>query len=85
MYILLWILFGGLIGWLASIVMHADNRMGIVSNIVVGLIGSLVGGLIADGLGYGSINAFTWEGTLFSLMGAIILLAVLNLLTNRSR
>lgn len=83
MYILLWILFGGLIGWLASVLTHNDNRMGIVANIIVGLLGAVIGGLIGEALGLGSVTAFTWEGTLLSIFGAVILLAILNLANKR--
>ncbi|HKM29542.1 MAG TPA: GlsB/YeaQ/YmgE family stress response membrane protein [Bacilli bacterium] len=84
MYILLWILFGALIGWIASILTHNNNRMGLLANIVVGLIGAVIGGLIADLAGWGAINVFTWSGTFISIVGAIILLSLINLF-NRNR
>lgn len=83
MYVLLWILFGGLIGWLASIFTSNNNRMGIVANVIVGLIGAVIGGLIGDALGIGTVTAFTWQGTLLSVLGAIILLTVLNFFSKR--
>lgn len=84
MYILLWILFGAIIGWLASILTSNNNRMGLIANILVGLIGSVIGGLISGLLGFGDgISAFTWQGTLFSVLGAVILLSILNLVNRR--
>ncbi|MFP4177831.1 MAG: GlsB/YeaQ/YmgE family stress response membrane protein [Acholeplasmataceae bacterium] len=76
MYILLWLLYGALVGWIASIVMNADHRMGALANIVVGLIGSAVGMLIYSLLGLGSVNAFSLGGTLVSIGGAVLLIAI---------
>lgn len=83
MFILLWLLFGGIIGWVASLLTNNNQRMGIIANIVIGLIGSLIGGLITSWAGWGGINVFTWQGTLFSILGAFILLTIINLLTRR--
>lgn len=83
MYILLWILFGGLIGWLASVLTSNNNRMGIIANVIVGLIGAVIGGLIGEALGIGTVMAFTWQGTFLSILGAVILLALLNLINRR--
>lgn len=83
MYILLWILFGGLIGWLASVLTKGNYRMGFFANVVVGLVGAVIGGVIADLLGLGGINMFTWAGTLFSLLGAVILLTLINLFNRK--
>lgn len=83
MGILLWLLFGGLIGWFASLLTSDDGRMGVIANIIVGLVGSVIGGLIAESLGYGGVTIFTWSGSLFALLGAVILLTVINLLNRR--
>lgn len=53
MSILGWIILGGLAGWVASLIMKADGQMGIVANIIVGIIGALIGGFIARALGVG--------------------------------
>lgn len=83
MYILLWLLFGALIGWLASIVMKTNRRMGLVANIVVGLVGSALGMWLMDILGFGSVNAFTLTGMLVSVGGAAILIAIITALTRK--
>ncbi|MCC2980574.1 MULTISPECIES: GlsB/YeaQ/YmgE family stress response membrane protein [unclassified Sphingomonas] len=78
MGIILWLIVGGVIGWLASIIMRTDAQQGIFLNIVVGIVGAFIGGLIISG---GSINSapLTLTSFLVSLLGAVILLAIVNL------
>lgn len=81
MGIIVWLIVGGIVGWLASIIMKRDAQQGILLNIVVGIIGALIGGwLIGPLLGAGSINdGITVMSFVVSLIGAIILLAIVNL------
>ena len=82
MNILIWLIMGGLIGWLASLLMRTDAQQGIVLNVVVGIIGALVGGwLISPLVGAGTINQndFSLAGLGVSFLGAVILLAIVNL------
>ena len=75
--ILVWLVVGGVVGWLASLIMRTDAQQGILMNIVVGIVGAFLAGLL---LGGGSINqGITLESFLYSLLGAVILLAVVNL------
>lgn len=80
---ILWLLFGALVGWLASIVMKTDAQQGPVLNIIVGIIGAFIGGLIFNMLGIGgsSINNsdFSLGGLLVAFVGAIILLGIVNM------
>ncbi|GGE84363.1 MULTISPECIES: GlsB/YeaQ/YmgE family stress response membrane protein [Sphingomonas] len=78
MGLIMWLIVGGVIGWLASIIMRTDAQQGILLNIVVGIVGAFIGGLIITG---GSINNAPLNLTTFlvSLLGAIILLAIVNL------
>ena len=72
---------GGVAGWLASLVMNRDASMGIFWNIVVGCVGSVVGNLIVGplfGIG-GSVQEFSLTGLLIAIVGAIVLLAIANL------
>jgi len=83
MNFIIWIVIGGLIGWAASIVMKTDSQQGVVLNVVVGIVGALVGGwLLSPLFGTGTINQndFSLASLVVSLLGAIILLAVVNLL-----
>ena len=82
MGIIIWLIIGGIIGWLASMIMKTDAQQGIILNVVVGIVGSFLGGwLIAPLLGSGTANSgdFSVMGLIASLIGAIILLAIVNL------
>lgn len=78
MNLIVWLVVGGIIGWLASIVMRTDAQQGIFLNIIVGIVGAFIGGLIFSG---GSINnaGLNLYSFLVSLLGAVILLAIVNL------
>ena len=83
MNFIIWIVVGGILGWLASIVMRTDAQQGIFLNVVVGIIGALLGGwLLAPLFGTGTINQsdFSIPSLLVSFLGAIVLLAIVNLL-----
>jgi uncharacterized membrane protein YeaQ/YmgE (transglycosylase-associated protein family) len=82
MYLLLWLLFGALAGWIANQIV-SNNRMGLLANIAVGLIGSFLGGWIASLIGLGTFNTFSIGGLLIAILGAVIFLAVLNLISGR--
>ena len=81
MNIIIWLIVGGIIGWLASLVMRTDGQQGILLNVVVGIVGAFIGGLIgpAIGLGGGINSGISIMSVLVSLLGAIILLAIVNL------
>lgn len=82
MNFIIWIVVGGLIGWVASMIMKTNEQQGMFLNIVVGIVGSMLGGwLISPLLGAGTINQsdFSLGGLLVSLVGAVILLAIVNL------
>jgi uncharacterized membrane protein YeaQ/YmgE (transglycosylase-associated protein family) len=81
MNIIIWLIIGGVVGWLASIIMRTDGQQGILMNIVVGIVGALIAGfLISPLLGIGTINqGLSVETFLVSLGGAVILLAIVNM------
>ena len=86
MGIILWLVIGGVIGWLASVVMRTDGSQGIVLNIVVGIIGAFLGGwLISPMVGAPSINSgeISVASLLVSFLGAVVLLAIVNLITRK--
>ena len=75
------IIVGGVAGWLASIVMRRDASMGILWNIVVGIIGALIGNVLAGPLlgVEGTIQTFNLTGFLIAIVGAVVLLGIVNL------
>ena len=82
MNLIIWLIVGGLIGWIASMIMRTDAQQGVFLNIVVGIVGAMLGGwLISPLVGLPTINqdAFSVGAMLVSLGGAIILLAIVNL------
>ena len=83
MNFVIWLIVGGIIGWLASIVMRTNGQQGLILNIVVGIVGAFVAGLVLTPmLGISTINQdnFSLPGLLVSFVGAVILLAVVSLL-----
>ena len=81
MGIIVWLIVGGVVGWLASIVMRTNAQQGILLNVVVGIVGAVLAGLLISPLvGIGSINDGITAGSfLVSLLGAVVLLAIVNL------
>ena len=82
MNLILWLVIGGIIGWIASIVMRTDAQQGILLNVVVGIVGAMLAGfLLSPLLGAGTINSgnLSLSGLLVSLLGSIVLLAIVNL------
>lgn len=75
--IIIWLIVGGIVGWLASMVMRTDAQQGVLLNIVVGIIGAVIAGLI---FGQNMNAGITVESFLYALIGAIILLAIVNLI-----
>ena len=81
MGIIVWLVVGGVVGWLASIIMRTDGQQGLLLNVVVGIVGALLAGFVVSPLlGIGTINqGITIATFLVSLLGAVILLAIVNL------
>jgi uncharacterized membrane protein YeaQ/YmgE (transglycosylase-associated protein family) len=83
MGIIIWLIVGGIVGWLASLIMRTDAQQGILLNIVVGIVGAFLGGFLAPMVGVtgANINDSGLSVTSFvvSLVGAVILLAIVNL------
>lgn len=87
MNFIIWLIVGGLIGWVASMVMRTNGQQGLVLNVVVGIVGALVAGWFLTPLfGIATINQndFSVPALLVSLMGAVILLAVVNVFRRMS-
>lgn len=80
------IIMGGVIGWLASLIMKRDASMGVLANVIVGIVGSFIGnGLLSFITGGGRIGAWPpdWSGVVGALIGAVILLGAINLMQRK--
>ncbi len=85
MNFLAWIVFGALAGWIASIIMGKNKKMGAIANIVVGIVGAFVGGYIMEFFGAQGVTGFNFSSFLVAVVGAVILLFVVGLFTGRRR
>ena len=81
---IIWLILGGIIGWLASKVMNTDAQQGIFLNIIVGIVGSFIGGIVLRSLGKINDNDFSISSLIAAFVGALILLAVVNLVRRGS-
>ncbi|MGH6659291.1 MAG: GlsB/YeaQ/YmgE family stress response membrane protein [Sphingomicrobium sp.] len=83
MGIIIWLIVGGVCGWLASMIMRTDAQQGVFLNIIVGIVGAAIAGYLLGGPA--SINnAITVQSFLYSLLGAVVLLAIVNLVRRGS-
>jgi uncharacterized membrane protein YeaQ/YmgE (transglycosylase-associated protein family) len=77
--LLLWVIMGAAAGWIASLVMKQDQQMGAIANIVVGILGALVGGFLFNLIGLAGSTGFNFWTLLVSIFGAVALLFVVGL------
>lgn len=83
MGILIWLIVGGVCGWLASMVMRTDAQQGVFLNIIVGIVGAAIAGYLLGGAASLN-NGVTVQSFLYSLLGAVVLLAIVNLVRRGS-
>lgn len=76
MGIILWIIFGGIAGWIASIIMKTDSQQGLILNVVVGIIGAALGGWVMSFFGYGDVNGFNLYSFLVAILGSVVLIFI---------
>lgn len=72
MGILLWIVFGALAGWIASLMLGTDKRQGAVLNIILGIVGAVVGGMIFEFFGQSGVTGFNIYSLIVALIGSVI-------------
>ena len=83
MNIISWIILGAIAGWLASMVTKRNDRMGCITNIIVGIVGAAVGGWIFSLFGGEGVTGFNLPSLLVAFIGAVIVLAAINLIFGR--
>lgn len=80
MDIILFLVLGGIAGWIASMLMGTDARQGIVLNVVVGVVGAFIGGMLFNALGSSGVSGFNIYSLLVATLGAVVLLWVVRML-----
>jgi uncharacterized membrane protein YeaQ/YmgE (transglycosylase-associated protein family) len=83
MYIILWLIFGAFVGWIASILMNKNRSMGLLANIIIGILGSILGMWLLGIFGLGQPNTFSFMGFVVSVGGAALLIAIITSLRRR--
>lgn len=81
--VVLWVLFGALAGWIASMIMKTDAQMGAAANIVVGIVGAFIGGFVVRLLTGNEVDGFNITSLIVAILGAVILLAIVKAFTRR--
>jgi uncharacterized membrane protein YeaQ/YmgE (transglycosylase-associated protein family) len=84
MEIIFWVVFGALVGWVASLIMKTDPEQGIFLNIVVGIVGAVLGGWIARLFGGAGVTGFNLYSFLVALIGAVVLIAIVKAVRRRA-
>ena len=83
MGIILWIVFGALVGWTASLIMNTDAEQGVLLNIVVGIVGAVLGGFIMSFIDKSGVSGFNFYSFLVALLGAVVLIALVKALRSK--
>ena len=84
MNIIIWIIFGALAGWVASMIAKTNAQQGIIANIVVGVVGAFIGGYLMQVIGKTGVDGFNIKSFIVAVVGSVILLVVYKLVSGRS-
>ena len=85
MDIIIWIIFGALAGWIASIIMKTNAQQGAIGNIVTGIVGAFIGGFIFRALTDNDLTRFSFTSLLVAIIGAVILIAIMRAIRGGAR
>lgn len=85
MGILTWIIFGALVGWIASLIMKTDAEQGVLANIIVGIVGAFLGGALSSLFNGPGVSGFNIGSLLVAILGAVVLLFFVRMFTNGRR
>ncbi len=77
---IIFLIFGGVVGWVASLIMHTDGQQGIILNVIVGIVGAMIGNWIATQMGFATGGPYSITSFVVALIGAIILIAVVKMI-----
>jgi uncharacterized membrane protein YeaQ/YmgE (transglycosylase-associated protein family) len=76
MGIILWIIFGGLAGWMASVIMKTNSRQGTGMDIIMGIVGAVVGGFLMGLVGKGGVDGFNLYSFVVAVIGAVVIIFI---------
>ena len=80
MEIIIWIIFGALVGWIASIIMKTNAEQGVILNIIVGIIGAVIGGWLMSFFGSSGVSGFNLYSFVVAVIGAMVLIFIVKIL-----
>ena len=80
-----WLILGGLAGWIASMITGRNDQMGCLTNIAAGIVGAIVGGWVFSFFGDAEATGLNWISLLIAVVGAVIVLAIVNLIFGRKK
>ena len=83
MGILLWIIFGALAGWIASVIMKTNYSQGTATDIVLGIVGSVVGGFLLGTVGMSGVTGFNFQSLLVAVLGAVVVIYIGRAIKNK--
>lgn len=83
MGIILWIIFGAIAGWIASLVMKTDSSQGTITDIVLGVVGAIIGGFLMGLVGQGGVDGFNLRSMVVAVIGAVVVIYVGRMLKGR--
>lgn len=85
MGIILWIIFGALVGWIASMIMRTDEEQGAIANIIIGIVGAFIGGAISNLVGGPDVGGFNLTSLIVAILGAVVLIFFIRMFTGGGR
>jgi uncharacterized membrane protein YeaQ/YmgE (transglycosylase-associated protein family) len=83
MDLLLYVIFGGIVGWIASMIMGTDAQQGVLGNIIVGIVGAFLGGFVMNAFGQTGVSGFNLYSFIVALLGSVVLLWLYRTFTHR--
>jgi uncharacterized membrane protein YeaQ/YmgE (transglycosylase-associated protein family) len=84
MNIILWIIFGALAGWIASMIMNTNKEQGAVANIIIGIVGAFIGGFLSQLLGGPGVSGFSLTSLFIAVLGSVVLIFFIRMLSRGS-
>lgn len=80
---ILWVIFGALVGWIASIIMRTNDSQGAVANIIIGIVGAFIGGAVSRVLGGPGVSGFNLTSIIVAILGAMLLIVFIRAISGR--